>query len=289
MQQVLLWPDTFNNHFHPETAVAAVEVLEAAGFAVKVPKGSLCCGRPLYDFGMLDTAKRLLRQVLDALAPELAAGMPIVVLEPSCAAVFRDELINLFPNDQNAQRLKAQTYLLSEFLERFAPDFQTSVLQRKAVIHGHCHQKALMGMHTEEAVLRKHVAECETLDSGCCGMAGAFGFEADHYDVSIACGERVLLPAVRNAAKETLIVADGFSCREQIEQTTDRRALHLAEVLRLGLHERADAMPTGYTAYPERAVKPLTGNANRRMLLLMAAAGMSLVAASIALWRRWRL
>lgn len=287
MQRVLLWPDTFNNHFHPETAVAAVEVLEAAGFAVDVPQGSLCCGRPLYDFGMLDTAKRLLRQVLDTLAPELAAGMPIVVLEPSCAAVFRDELINLFPNDKNAQRLKAQTYLLSEFLERFAPDFQTSVLQRKAVIHGHCHQKALMGMHTEEAVLRKHVAECETLDSGCCGMAGAFGFEADHYDVSIACGERVLLPAVRAAAKETLIVADGFSCREQIEQTTDRRALHLAEVLRMGLHEQAGAIPTGYTEYPERAVKPLTASANRRMLLLVAA-GMSLVAASIVLWRRWR-
>ncbi|HEU5348156.1 MAG TPA: FAD-binding and (Fe-S)-binding domain-containing protein [Ktedonobacterales bacterium] len=284
-QRVLLWPDTFNNHFHPETAAAAVEVLEAAGFAVDVPRGSLCCGRPLYDFGMLDTAKRLLRQILDALAPELASGTPIVVLEPSCAAVFRDELINLFPDDKNAHRLKAQTYLLSEFLEQFAPDFQTPVLPHKAVMQGHCHQKALMGMHTEEAVLRKHVAACETLDSGCCGMAGAFGFEADHYDVSIACGERVLLPTVRNAPKDTLIVADGFSCREQIEQTTDRRALHLAEVLQMGLHEQAGAEPT---AYPERGIKPLARSANRWLPLLATAFGVGLATAIAALWRRWQ-
>ncbi|HEX6540498.1 MAG TPA: FAD-binding and (Fe-S)-binding domain-containing protein [Ktedonobacterales bacterium] len=281
--RILLWPDTFNNHFHPETAVAAVEVLEAAGFAVDIPRGSLCCGRPLYDFGMLDTAKRLLRQVLDTLAPELAAGTPIVVLEPSCAAVFRDELVNLFPDDANAHRLKTQTYLLSEFLERFAPDFQAAVLPRHAMVQGHCHHKAVMGMDDEQTVLRKHVAEVETLDSGCCGMAGAFGFEAAHYDVSIACGERVLLPAVRSAPKDTLIVADGFSCREQIAQTTDRQALHLAEVLRLALHARQSGAPG---PYPEREIKPLAPAIGRWMPLVIAAGGAGVLAALTALWRR---
>ncbi|HET9979561.1 MAG TPA: (Fe-S)-binding protein, partial [Ktedonobacterales bacterium] len=282
-QRVLLWPDTFNNHFHPETAVAAVEVLETAGFTVDVPGGSLCCGRPLYDFGMLDTAKRLLRQILDKLAPELAAGTPIVVLEPSCAAVFRDELVNLFPDDENALRLKAQTYLLSEFLERFAPDFQTPTLQRHAIVQGHCHQQALMGMHTEEATLRKHVATVETLNSGCCGMAGAFGFEASHYDVSIACGERVLLPVVRDAPKDTLIVADGFSCREQIAQTTDRRALHLAEILRMALRDHELSV---HSAYPEREAKPLPADKGRLRLALLALAGATALAAAATFWRR---
>ena len=290
-QRVLLWADTFNNHFHPETAVAAVEVLEAAGFVVDVPGGALCCGRPLYDFGMLDTAKRLLRQILDALASELAAGTPIVVLEPSCAAVFRDELVNLFPDDENALRLKAQTYLLSEFLEQFAPDFQTATMQRHAVVHGHCHQKALMGMHAEEAVLRKHVATVETLDSGCCGMAGAFGFEASHYDVSIACGERVLLPAVRGAPKDTLIIADGFSCREQIAQATDRRALHLAEALQMALHgsERHEGhVVAAHSAWPERDVKPLPAGGGRLRLALVALAGVAALATALAFWRRGR-
>jgi Fe-S oxidoreductase len=284
-QRVLLWPDTFNNHFHPETAVAAVEVLEAAGFRVDVPRGSLCCGRPLYDFGMLDTAKRLLRQVLDVLAPELDAGTPIVVLEPSCASVFRDELVNLFPDDVNVRRLKAQTYLLSEFLERFAPDFQTPTLQRAALVQGHCHQQAVLGMRDESAVLKKHVASCETLDAGCCGMAGAFGFESDHYAISIACGERALLPAVRNAPRETIIVADGFSCREQIAQTTDRTALHLAEVLRLALHEGEDTTPG---AYPERAIKPLATPRAPWATPLVLVGSVGLLAAVFARWRRGR-
>jgi len=233
--RVILWPDTFNNHFHPETAIAAVDVLEAAGFRVEVPRPHLCCGRPLYDYGMLDLAKRHLQQILDALQPEIRAGIPIVGLEPSCVAVFRDELTNLFTQDEDAKRLRQQTFLLSEFLEKEAPDFALPKLPRKAVVHGHCHQKALVKMTTEEAVLRRLGLDFAVLDSGCCGMAGAFGFEKDHYDVSIACGERALLPAVREADPETLIIADGFSCREQIAQTTDRRALHLAEVIQMAL------------------------------------------------------
>jgi len=235
--RVILWPDTFNNYLHPEPLQAAVEVLEVAGYQVVVPEQSLCCGRPLYDHGMLETAERLLRHILKTLEPEIIAGTPIVGLEPSCVAVFRDELTNLFPHDEHAKRLKKQVFVLSEFLERKAGNYQLPQLQRKAVVHMHCHHKAIMRTAPEEAVLKKLGLDYTVLDSGCCGMAGAFGFEKDYYDVSIACGERVLLPAVRNADKDTLIIADGFSCREQIAQTTDRRALHLAQVIQLAMHQ----------------------------------------------------
>ncbi len=234
---VLLWPDTFNNYMHPEVATAAVEVLEAAGFQVIVPEQSLCCGRPLYDYGFLDQAKDLLQKTLAALRPEIRAGMPLVGLEPSCLAVFRDELTNLFPQDEDAQRLRQQAYTLAEFLEKHAPNFELPKLQRKAVVHGHCHHKSVMGFEGEQKLLHKVGLEFGDLDSGCCGMAGAFGFEADKYDVSVACGERVLLPEVRKADQETLIVADGFSCRQQIKQTTDREALHLAQVLQMALRQ----------------------------------------------------
>src|ERR1051325_4227292 len=233
-RSVILWPDTFNNHFHPETAVAAVNVLEAAGFRVIVPRQSFCCGRPLFDWGMIDTAKALLQQVLNDLSPSIQDGVPVVVLEPSCAAVFRDELTDLFPEDENAQRLRQQTFLLSEFLEREATTFELPKLKANALVQGHCHQRAVMKFTEEEAVLGRMGLQFESLDSGCCGMAGAFGFErGDHYDVSIKCGERVLLPRVREASPETLIIADGFSCREQISQQTNRHALHLAEVIQL--------------------------------------------------------
>lgn len=228
---VLLWPDTFSNFFHPETAQAAVAVVRQAGFAVTVPRRHLCCGRPLYDFGMLDRAKEYLQQVMETLAPVIEAGIPMVVLEPSCASVFRDELRSLFPDDPRAERLRVQTFLLSEFLEQHAPAYQPAWIQRKILLHGHCHQKALMKMGHAEALLRKTGANLQVLDSGCCGMAGPFGFEKEKFSVSQAIGERVLLPAVREASDDTLIVTDGFSCREQIFQATGKRALHLAEVL----------------------------------------------------------
>ena len=236
--RVLLWPDTFNNYFHPDTARAAVAALEAVGFTVAIPQHWLCCGRPLYDFGMLDLAKKLLRNVISELREDIRAGTPLVVLEPSCASVFRDELINLFPNDEDAKRLCEQTVLLSEFFQKFAPDHPLPQLKRTAIVHGHCHHKAIMQLHDEEAVLTRLGLEYQVLDSGCCGMAGAFGFEGgDHYDVSIKAGERVLLPAVRTAAPDTLIITDGFSCREQIAQTTDRQALHLAEVIHMAIDQ----------------------------------------------------
>jgi Fe-S oxidoreductase len=184
---------------------------------------------------MLDRAKEYLQRIMSALGAHIDAGIPIVVLEPSCASVFRDELRNLFPTDARATRLRSQTFLLSEFLERHAPGYQAPQLGRKVLLHGHCHHKAIMKLSDEESLLRKMGADLQSIDSGCCGMAGPFGFEKEKYAVSQAVGERVLLPAVRNTPPDALIVSDGFSCREQILQATGRRALHLAEVMQLGL------------------------------------------------------
>jgi FAD/FMN-containing dehydrogenase/Fe-S oxidoreductase len=236
--RVILWADTFNNYFHPNVAQAAVEVLEAAGFQVTLPAKGLCCGRPLYDFGMLDTAKALLRETLDTLKRDLAAGVPIVGLEPSCVAVFRDEMMGLFPDDKDAQRMHGQTFLLSEFLNRHAGEYRLPQFQRKAVVHMHCHHKAVMKTKDEEEILRKLGLDFEVLDSGCCGMAGSFGFESSHYDVSRAIGELVLLPAVRRAASDTLIITDSFSCKEQIEQCTGRQTVHLSQVIRMAMREK---------------------------------------------------
>ena len=232
--RILLWPDTFNNYFLPQTAQAAVEVLEASGVAVSLPEPGLCCGRPLYDFGMMQEAKQRLQQILESLAAEIAAGTPIVVLEPSCAAVFRDELLNLFPEDPRAQKLSRQVLLLSEFLDGL-PYFDIPKLPRKALLHGHCHQKAIMKMSSTESVLDKAGVDFYSPAPGCCGMAGSFGFQKERYDVSLAIGELELLPAIRNASPETLIIADGFSCREQVRQCTGRTPLHLAEVLQMAL------------------------------------------------------
>jgi FAD/FMN-containing dehydrogenase/Fe-S oxidoreductase len=237
---VLLWIDTFNNYFLPSTARAAVEVLEAAGFRVRVPQANLCCGRPLYDFGMLDRAEKLLLQILDQLESEIEAGTPIVGLEPSCVAVFRDELPNLFPRDHRAQALSRQTFLLSEFLEqKLRPAATLPQLARKALVHGHCHHKSIMKMTAEESLLRRLGVEFQSPAPGCCGMAGSFGFHNEHYQVSRAIGELELLPAVRRAPADWLIIADGFSCREQIAHGTGRHALHLAEVLEMALHPPA--------------------------------------------------
>jgi Fe-S oxidoreductase len=199
---------------------------------------------------MLDRAQALLLQILDELSPEIDAGIPIVGLEPSCVAVFRDELVNLFPHDERAQALSSQTFLLSEFLETSAKDFLLPRLDRHALLHGHCHHKSLMKMTAEEAVLHRLGVDFQSPAPGCCGMAGSFGFEHDKYDISIAIGELELLPAVRQAPPDWLIIADGFSCREQIAQCSPRHALHLAEVLQMALDGEAspDSQP-----YPESA------------------------------------
>jgi Fe-S oxidoreductase len=198
---------------------------------------------------MLDRAEDLLLQILDALAPEIEAGIPIVGLEPSCVAVFRDELCNLFPNDERARRLSRQTFLLSEFLENYKDLIPLPRLERRAIVHGHCHHKSVLKMNAEEAVLHRMGLDYQAPSPGCCGMAGSFGFEDDKYDASIAIGELELLPAVRRAPPDWIVIANGFSCREQIGQETDRQALHLAEVLQMAIYEGPYG-PEG--SYPEK-------------------------------------
>ncbi len=243
---VVLWADTFNTYFTPGVAVAATEVLEALGYRVLVMQRRVCCGRPLYDYGFLSLAKDFLKEAVRLFEPYLRDGTPIVGLEPSCVAVFRDELLNMLPNDLDAQRLAAQTHTLSEFLEKRSAHWEWQVprLERDALVQAHCHHKAVMRFETEISAMEKIGLRVELPDSGCCGMAGSFGYEAgDHYAVSQACGERVILPKVRALPNETLLIADGFSCREQIVQGTGRRPLHFAEVLQLALHrgERGEA------------------------------------------------
>ena len=257
--KVIIWADTFNNFFLPETLVAGVHVLEAAGFQVVIPKKILCCGRPLYDFGMLNQAKKMLVEIMHTLKDDIQNGTPIVGFEPSCVAVFRDELHNLFPHNEEASRLKKQVFTLAEFLEKKAPGFKVPEINNKAIIQGHCHHKAIMKLDSEKSLLKKTGMDYEVLDSGCCGMAGYFGYEkGDHYDVSIKAGERVLLPAVRNFDSSGLIIADGFSCREQIEQNTERKGLHLAQVLDIALTGKSYYESNPEKAYLERNKIPAT-------------------------------
>jgi Fe-S oxidoreductase len=281
--RVLLWPDTFTSYFEPEVGAAAVEALEAAGFDVALPRGRVCCGRPLYDYGFLDAARQYLERTLDTLRDDIRAGVPLVGVEPSCVAVFRDELCKMLPHDEDAKRLAAQTFHLGEFLD--AQDgYEPPRLERDVLLQGHCHAAATGGVEPAHSLLRRMGAHLDAPDSGCCGMAGGWGYEASHYRVSRACGERALLPAVRRAPAEALIVADGFSCRHQIEQgDTGRRAVHLAQVLKLA-REYGAAGPPG--SCPERALRPLAPDRKQRVrtgAALAATAG----AAALA-WRRRR-
>ena len=284
---VLLFADTFNNYFHTDVAKAAVEVLEHAGFKVIVPAADLCCGRPLYDYGMLNMAKHWLENILVKLKPAIQAGVPLVVLEPSCCAVFRDELKELFPHDTNAARLTSQACTLGEFLRHHAPHYQVPRLHRHALVHGHCHHKAIMGIDCEQQVLKGMELDFKVLESGCCGMAGSFGFEPGAtYDVSVKCGEQVLLPAVRAAHDEDLIIADGFSCKTQIEQSTERRALHLAQVLQLAIHHGEQGPknePRPESPYVRERRAELQA-ANKRALVTLA----GVAAAGLLAWRLLR-
>jgi Fe-S oxidoreductase len=233
---VILWPDTFTNHFLTGTAQAAVEVIEDAGYRVGLPARALCCGRALYDWGMLDRARRYWRETLTVLQREIRLGTPIVGLEPACIAAFRDELPGLFPRDEDAKRLTSQTYMLSEFLEKV--DYRPPPLSGKALVHAHCHHSAVIGLAAEKSILDQLGLDYQLLDSGCCGMAGAFGFERDKYAISQIIGEQRLFPAVRQSDPSVMLIADGFSCREQIRQGTGRPTLHLAEVLQEALRRQ---------------------------------------------------
>ena len=226
---VLLFPDTFSNYFRPQSALAALQVLEASGCRVELPRQALCCGRPYYDFGMLERAKQSLAKIVAALAPQIESGVPVVVLEPGCLSVVKDEMAKLLPDNACAARLAKQTLSLADALQ--ARGWQPPRLGGRALLHGHCHQKALGGMHADLALLSAAGIDAEAPDTGCCGMAGSFGMRPETYEASVKIANLVLLPKVKAAAPETLIVADGFSCREQIEGLAGRETLHIAEVL----------------------------------------------------------
>ncbi len=230
---VLLWTDTWNNYYHPQILASAETVLASAGFSVETAPRHICCGRPLYDFGLLDDARRYLARILEQMAPQIDRELPFIFLEPSCASVFKDELLELFPKDERAERLSRQVWLLADWLAEKAPGFGVGrLVGAHILLHGHCHHKAVFGGPANEiAVLRKAGAQVDAIQAGCCGMAGPFGFEADKFEVSKAIANQELLPAVRAADSMTIVVADGFSCREQISQLGNTHAMHFAEVM----------------------------------------------------------
>jgi Fe-S oxidoreductase len=243
-RKVILWVDTFSDHFSPEIAEAAADVLTQLGWHVVLPKKRLCCGRPLYDFGLLERARELLVNVLDDLADDIAAGVPLVGLEPGCLSVFKDELLKQLPDHAQAKRLSAQTFLFSDFVVR--EPFDWPGLDAEVVVHGHCHQKALFGMQGDTTLLERLGVKWKLLDTGCCGMAGSFGFNAEHHALSEKIGEDKLFPAIRGAAAQTIVLTNGFSCREQIEQGTGRHALHIAQLAQRALAARS-VTPTAST------------------------------------------
>ncbi|GAA4553912.1 FAD-binding and (Fe-S)-binding domain-containing protein [Amycolatopsis samaneae] len=233
---LVLWPDSFNNHLTPVVLDAAVEVLTAAGYDVVLPDRGVCCGLTWVSTGQLGVARKVLRRTLSVLAPYLDAGYEVAGLEPSCTALFRGDLAALLPGDPRAALLASRTRTLAELLENSPVDF--AALEVEAITQVHCHQHAVLGFAADEAALAAAGVRNTTLDSGCCGLAGNFGFERGHYEVSVACAEDRLLPAVRAAAEDTVVLSDGFSCRTQIAQQSGREALHLAELLRRALRSR---------------------------------------------------
>jgi Fe-S oxidoreductase len=246
--KVILWPDTFNNHFHTDVGVASVEALESAGFCVLMPMQHVCCGRPLFDYGFLDSARKYLRRTINLLQDEIRQGTAVIGMEPSCLAVFRDELPNLFPHDEDAKRLTRNSYHWAEFFMEHG--IEVPNLERDALVWGHCHHKATGGIEPEKKLLKEKMGlNIEEVKGGCCGLAGSWGFEEGKYNISIDCGEIALLPAVRKAKADTIIVANGFSCKTQIEQAKlGRKALHTAQVMKIA---RDNGISSYRKPYPE--------------------------------------
>jgi Fe-S oxidoreductase len=253
---VVLFPDTFNNHLHTQVGVSCVEALEAAGWQVIMPEGHICCGRPLYDYGFLDHAERYLHRTLEMLREHVRAGTPIVGMEPSCLAVFKDELIKLLPHDDDAKRLAKNAYHFGEFFRAF--DIEAPELTGEAMLWGHCHHRATGGVDTEQQVLEQMGLDTESVSGGCCGLAGSWGFEDGKWQISLDCGEQAYLPAARKTDPDTLIVANGFSCQTQLADApdVDRKALHLGQVLKLA--RQPEPRSAAARAEVERRPEPTT-------------------------------
>jgi FAD/FMN-containing dehydrogenase/Fe-S oxidoreductase len=273
---VVVFPDTFNNYLHTDVGVACVEAIETAGWRVIMPQAHVCCGRPLYDYGFLDSAQRYLHNVLDELREHVRADTPIVGMEPSCLAVFKDELGKMLPHDDDAARLARNSYHFAEFFDTF--DITPPKVSGRALVWGHCHHRATGGIQPEQQVLRKMGLDAQTLQGGCCGLAGSWGFEAGKYDISMDCGEQGLLPAVRDADPDTLVVADGFSCKTQIADAgTGRQALHTGQVMAMATsadHATPPAKPA--PALPRRMAR----------VVLPAAAALGVTAWALSRARR---
>jgi Fe-S oxidoreductase len=285
--RVVLWPDKFNNHFHTDVGVACVEAIESAGWQVVIPEGHVCCGRPLYDYGFLDLAERYLRHSLDKLREEIRNGTPIVGMEPSCLAVFKDEVSGMLPHDDDAGRLAQCAMHFSEFFERY--DIPVPRLERKALVWGHCHHKATGGMDPEHKLLQRMGLEIEPVSGGCCGLAGSWGFEQGHHEISMECGEQALLPAVRDADRDTLVIANGFSCKTQIQQSdASRNALHVAQVMKMAREHGPDGYQAGPPEKPYYEVRPPVPTRRRatRTAVPLAAAAVLLGAAAVLNHRR---
>jgi Fe-S oxidoreductase len=234
---VMLWPDTFTNSFHPYVGQAAVRVLEDAGWQVRMPSEPVCCGLTWISTGQLGVARRVLRRTARILADHVRHGGLVVGLEPSCTTVFRSDATELVPGDHDLARLRDHTVTLAELLTEHTPGWRPPRLDAtgpaKVVAQVHCHQHAVLGWEADERLLADAGAEVERLDSGCCGLAGNFGFTAGHGEVSRACAEQVLLPRLREDDLDTVVLADGFSCRTQIHELAPRgrEGRHLAELL----------------------------------------------------------
>ncbi|WP_067281062.1 FAD-binding and (Fe-S)-binding domain-containing protein [Streptomyces jeddahensis] len=231
-QVAVLWPDTFTDHLSPEVGKAAVKVLEDTGRRVVLPPSGACCGLTYVSTGQLDRARAVMRRTLDRMEPVM--GGPLVVLEPSCAAALRTDLPELLHDDPRARELAESVRTLAQYLEEQAPDWQPPRIDRPVAGQTHCHQHAVLGDAADRR-LRGKAGLTGDLSGGCCGLAGNFGFEKGHYEVSTACAEEQLLPSVRAASDDTVLLVDGFSCRTQLEQLAGRRGRHLAEVLAEGI------------------------------------------------------
>ncbi|MCA9629865.1 MAG: FAD-binding oxidoreductase [Myxococcales bacterium] len=266
--RVVLWADTFNNYFLADTLIACVGVLESAGCDVVVLDQTLCCGRPLYDFGMLERARQFWQRNLDALEEELDKDTPLIVAEPSCLAAFRDELPGLLPTDERAQKLSSLSRSLAEFLVEI--DFSPPPLESRVLVQGHCHQHAVVGFDAENELFRRMGADVHWPNDGCCGMAGAFGFERDKFKLSEAIASRKLLPALDDANRQAHLCADGFSCREQISQLNGRRPKHLAELI-------SDQLERPLVA----AERPRAVSAARALLVLVLVSALCAAACSL--------